>query len=193
MEVISYGETSLTFEVCPNLHAAQNISPSPSPPSALSLSLKLATLCCPKLGATYRKLIDFGEMPRIQKDLGLKMPCFTTVQKAFQRLKTRLWRILQPVDSFFVKRIRALDPTLGLLLCWPLLRILVGMEEQEEMFWREEKKPVGIWIRVSTEDQARGESPEHHEKRARLYAEAKGRRTVPVTVALHLAPLSAES
>jgi len=55
------------------------------------------------------------------------------------------------------------------------------------------KNPVGIWIRVSTEDQARGESPEHHEKRARLYAEAKGRRTVPVTVALHLAPLSAES
>jgi site-specific DNA recombinase len=35
-------------------------------------------------------------------------------------------------------------------------------------------KSVGIWIRVSTEDQARGESPEHHEKRARGYAEAKG-------------------
>lgn len=35
------------------------------------------------------------------------------------------------------------------------------------------KKPVGIWIRVSTEDQARGESPEHHEHRARSYAEAK--------------------
>src|SRR5258708_36319396 len=35
-------------------------------------------------------------------------------------------------------------------------------------------KPVGIWVRVSTEDQARGESPEHHEKRARFYAEAKG-------------------
>jgi site-specific DNA recombinase len=35
-------------------------------------------------------------------------------------------------------------------------------------------KAVGIWIRVSTEDQARGESPEHHEKRARAYAEAKG-------------------
>ena len=34
-------------------------------------------------------------------------------------------------------------------------------------------KNVGIWIRVSTEDQVRGESPEHHEKRARLYAEAK--------------------
>ena len=38
----------------------------------------------------------------------------------------------------------------------------------------DKKKAVGIWIRVSTEDQARGESPEHHEKRARLYAEAKG-------------------
>jgi len=35
-------------------------------------------------------------------------------------------------------------------------------------------KEVGIWIRVSTEDQVRGESPEHHEKRARAYAEAKG-------------------
>jgi len=35
-------------------------------------------------------------------------------------------------------------------------------------------KPVGIWIRVSTEDQARGESPEVHEQRARMYAEARG-------------------
>ncbi|MEF8699260.1 MAG: recombinase family protein [Candidatus Accumulibacter sp. UW20] len=35
-------------------------------------------------------------------------------------------------------------------------------------------KRVGIWIRVSTEDQVKGESPEHHERRARLYAEAKG-------------------
>src|ERR1700675_2605163 len=34
-------------------------------------------------------------------------------------------------------------------------------------------KSVGIWIRVSTEDQAKGESPEHHEKRARAYAESK--------------------
>ncbi|MBI2842153.1 MAG: recombinase family protein [Armatimonadetes bacterium] len=33
-----------------------------------------------------------------------------------------------------------------------------------------EAKQVGIWIRVSTEDQARGESPEHHEKRAQDYA-----------------------
>ena len=39
---------------------------------------------------------------------------------------------------------------------------------------KDESKSVGIWIRVSTEDQARGESPEHHEKRARHYAEAKG-------------------
>jgi site-specific DNA recombinase len=37
----------------------------------------------------------------------------------------------------------------------------------------DKQKPVGIWIRVSTEDQARGESPEHHEKRARYYAESK--------------------
>ena len=38
----------------------------------------------------------------------------------------------------------------------------------------EATKAVGIWIRVSTEDQARGESPEHHERRARYYAESKG-------------------
>src|SRR5204863_10143254 len=38
----------------------------------------------------------------------------------------------------------------------------------------EPNKRVGIWIRVSTEDQVRGESPEHHERRARLYAESKG-------------------
>jgi len=36
-----------------------------------------------------------------------------------------------------------------------------------------EPKSVGNWIRVSTADQARGESPEHHEKRARHYAESK--------------------
>ena len=35
-------------------------------------------------------------------------------------------------------------------------------------------KSVGIWVRVSTEDQAQGESPEHHEQRARHYAQAKG-------------------
>lgn len=35
-------------------------------------------------------------------------------------------------------------------------------------------KHVGIWIRVSTEDQVKGESPEHHERRATYYAESKG-------------------
>ena len=35
-------------------------------------------------------------------------------------------------------------------------------------------KIVGIWIRVSTEDQARGESPAHHLERARAHAAAKG-------------------
>lgn len=37
-----------------------------------------------------------------------------------------------------------------------------------------ESKFVGIWIRVSTEDQAQGESPQHHEHRARAYAASKG-------------------
>ena len=44
----------------------------------------------------------------------------------------------------------------------------------------EEGKRVGVWVRVSTEDQAQGESPEHHERRARLYAEAKGWAVVEV-------------
>ena len=35
-------------------------------------------------------------------------------------------------------------------------------------------KLVGIWIRVSTEDQAKGESPQHHEERARSYAKSRG-------------------
>lgn len=53
-----------------------------------------------------------------------------------------------------------------------------------------EKKSVGIWIRVSTEDQAKGESPEHHEKRARLYAEAKG---WEVRTVYHLEAMSGKS
>ncbi|HEV8111586.1 MAG TPA: recombinase family protein [Planctomycetota bacterium] len=44
----------------------------------------------------------------------------------------------------------------------------------------ERTKTVGIWIRVSTEDQVRGESPEHHERRAKAYAEAKGWRVAEV-------------
>jgi site-specific DNA recombinase len=35
------------------------------------------------------------------------------------------------------------------------------------------KKPVGIWIRVSTDDQAKGDSPEHHEERAGAYAKSR--------------------
>jgi site-specific DNA recombinase len=54
----------------------------------------------------------------------------------------------------------------------------------------ETKKSVGIWIRVSTEDQAKGESPEHHEKRAKLYAEAKGWN---VLVVYHLEAVSGKS
>ena len=39
---------------------------------------------------------------------------------------------------------------------------------------KNQSKSVGIWIRVSTEDQVRGESPETHLRRATAYAEAKG-------------------
>jgi site-specific DNA recombinase len=35
-------------------------------------------------------------------------------------------------------------------------------------------KPIGIWIRVSTDEQAQGDSPAHHEARARHFAAAKG-------------------
>lgn len=55
---------------------------------------------------------------------------------------------------------------------------------------RTEGKRVGIWIRVSTEDQARGESPEHHEARARMYAEVKGWTVVTV---YHLEAVSGKS
>ena len=51
-------------------------------------------------------------------------------------------------------------------------------------------KNVGIWLRVSTEDQAKGESPLHHEKRARLYAEAKDWNVVEV---YHLEGVSGKS
>lgn len=49
---------------------------------------------------------------------------------------------------------------------------------------------VGIWIRVSTEDQAKGESPEHHERRARFYAESKGWEVIEV---YHLEGVSGKS
>ena len=41
-------------------------------------------------------------------------------------------------------------------------------------------KRVGIWLRVSTEDQVAGESPKHHEERARSYADAKSWAVVDV-------------
>lgn len=37
----------------------------------------------------------------------------------------------------------------------------------------ENKKRVGIWIRVSTDLQVRDESPEHHEQRAKFYIESR--------------------
>src|SRR4051794_25592682 len=45
---------------------------------------------------------------------------------------------------------------------------------KENIFLKGDVKNVGIWIRVSTQDQAEGDSPEHHELRARSYAESKG-------------------
>lgn len=48
------------------------------------------------------------------------------------------------------------------------------MKGEPKHFAVEEKKSVGIWIRVSTDEQAQGDSPQHHELRARAYAEAKG-------------------
>jgi site-specific DNA recombinase len=41
-------------------------------------------------------------------------------------------------------------------------------------------RPVGVWIRVSTEDQAKGESPEHHKQRALAYAEFKGWKVIEI-------------
>lgn len=68
---------------------------------------QLLTLYCLKLklGATYRELIDWlGEMPRIRKALGVKrLPHFTTVQKAFQRLGTAIWRVLQRISASLLR------------------------------------------------------------------------------------------
>lgn len=44
----------------------------------------------------------------------------------------------------------------------------------------DDAKRVGIWIRVSTEDQVKGESPEHPRSEPALYAEAKGWNVVEV-------------
>lgn len=55
---------------------------------------------------------------------------------------------------------------------------------------KQRAKPVGIWIRVSTEDQTKGESPEHHEKRYRTCAESRGWRVREVC---HLEAVSGKS
>ena len=55
---------------------------------------------------------------------------------------------------------------------------------------RADSKPVGIWIRVSTEDQAKGDSPEHHERRAKAYAESKDWKVIEV---YHLEAVSGKS
>ncbi|MCS7232359.1 MAG: recombinase family protein [Elusimicrobiota bacterium] len=39
---------------------------------------------------------------------------------------------------------------------------------------------VGIWLRVSTEEQAEGKSPKNHELRARMYANLKGWKVVDI-------------
>jgi site-specific DNA recombinase len=45
---------------------------------------------------------------------------------------------------------------------------------KDNSFSKSESKDVGIWIRVSTEDQAQGDSPEHHLERAKSYTVARG-------------------
>jgi site-specific DNA recombinase len=45
---------------------------------------------------------------------------------------------------------------------------------KENILLKSGAKNIGIWIRVSTQDQAEGDSPEHHEQRARSYAQSKG-------------------
>jgi len=52
------------------------------------------------------------------------------------------------------------------------------------------RKRVGIWVRVSTDRQAEGDSPEHHEKRGRLYAELQGWEIVEI---YHLEALTGKS
>src|SRR3989338_1566055 len=52
------------------------------------------------------------------------------------------------------------------------------------------KRRIGIWIRVSTEMQAKGESPKHHEERARYHANLQGWEVVEV---YHLEAVSGKS
>src|SRR5580692_1075350 len=45
---------------------------------------------------------------------------------------------------------------------------------KENSFQNNSPKNMGIWIRVSSEDQAKGESPAHHLERAKAYAASRG-------------------
>ncbi len=45
---------------------------------------------------------------------------------------------------------------------------------------QQDAKNVGLWIRVSTEEQAKGDSPEHHLERGKAYAVARGWNVVEV-------------
>ena len=49
----------------------------------------------------------------------------------------------------------------------------LGTQDPGAVLQKSVSKRVALWIRISTEDQAKGESPEHHEHRARMYAESK--------------------
>lgn len=51
-------------------------------------------------------------------------------------------------------------------------------------------KKVGIWIRVSTNMQAQGDSPQHHEERAKMYAQIKNWEIVEI---YHLEAVSGKS
>ena len=52
------------------------------------------------------------------------------------------------------------------------------------------RKRIGVWLRVSSEEQALGDSPQHHELRARHYAEAKDWQVVEI---YHLEGVSGKS
>ena len=77
---------------------------------------QLAVLYCLKLklGTSYRDLSDWlQEMPRLQEALGLqRLPHYTTIQKAFERMGMKVWRWLHQ-DSLFnqtdLPRIAAVD------------------------------------------------------------------------------------
>ncbi len=88
-------------EACMAL-ATRQVRPSSSKFSQCTFTRpQLVVLYCLKLGVTYRELGDWlEEMPRIRETLGLKqLPYFPTEQKAFQRLSTAIWGVLQRLSA----------------------------------------------------------------------------------------------